>query len=50
MDNKVYFDYLDDLRESGITNMFGAGEFLEEAFGLSKQEAQRILIEWMRSK
>lgn len=50
IDRKVYFDFLEDLRVSGVTNMFGAGPYLEEAFGLSKQEAQRILIEWMRSK
>ena len=51
MDSKAaYFEYLDDLRESGIVNMFWAGEFLEDAFGLGQQEAQRILIEWMKSK
>lgn len=44
-----YFKYLEELRNSGVTNMFGAGEFLEEAFGLEKQEAQRVLIEWMKS-
>jgi hypothetical protein len=28
------FQYLDDLRQSGATNMFGAGPYLEGAFGL----------------
>lgn len=26
------FEYLNELRESGIVNMFGAGEFLEGGF------------------
>ncbi len=28
--------YLDALRASGATNMFGAGEYLEEEFGFEK--------------
>ena len=27
--------------------MFGAGEYLEMAFGLSKSEAREVLAEWM---
>ena len=27
-----YFTYLDDLRESGVTNMFGARPYLEAEF------------------
>ena len=45
-----YFKFLDELRESGVTNMFGAGPFLEEAFGLSHKEAQVVLVDWMRWK
>lgn len=44
-----YFDFLDDLRESGVTNMFGASPYLIEEFGMDKSTAQRILIEWMRT-
>jgi len=44
-----YFDYLDDLRESGVTNMFGASPYLVEEFGVDRSTAQRILIEWMRT-
>lgn len=44
-----YFDFLDDLRESGVTNMFGASPYLVEEFGVDKSTAQRILIEWMRT-
>jgi len=43
------FEYLDELRESGVTNMFGAGEYLEDFFGLEKKEAKRILLKWMEN-
>ena len=42
-------EYLDDLRESGITNMFGASPYLADAFGLDDKEAREILSEWMKS-
>ena len=41
------FRYLDDLRESGETNMFGARPYLMEQFGLEKSEAGKVLSEWM---
>ena len=44
-----YFDFLDELRESGVTNMFGASPYLVEEFGIDRGTAQRILIEWMRT-
>ena len=44
-----YFEYLDALRESGVTNMFGAGAYLENHFGLDRYEARDILFEWMDS-
>ena len=44
-----HLDYLDDLRESGVINMFGAGEYLEEEFSLDKEEAKEILLYWMAS-
>ena len=48
MDKKeVMFEYLDDLRESGKTNMFGAGQYLEIAFDLDRREARSVLTEWM---
>jgi len=42
-------EYLDLLRESGITNMFGAGSYLEQEFGLSRQEARAVLKHWMQT-
>ena len=38
-----YLEYLDSLRESGETNMFGAGRWLENAFDLSRPEAREVL-------
>lgn len=42
-----YFNYLEDLRRSGITNMFGAAPYLAEAFDLEMREARKILSSWM---
>lgn len=41
-------EFLDELRESGVTNMFGAAPYLQEEFPeLTKQEARAIVAEWM---
>jgi len=45
-----HLTYLDDLRESGITNMFGARPYLINAFPkLSEKEAAAILCYWMKT-
>lgn len=49
MDRKEYFVWLDELRESGETNMYGASAFLMNEFDLDRQEAKAILIEWMQT-
>ena len=41
------FVFLNNLRESGVTNMFGAAPYLQEEFDLSRQEAKEVLLEWM---
>lgn len=46
---KEHKKFLDELRESGDTNMFGASPYLQEAFGLEKKEARMILSDWMKS-
>lgn len=43
------FDYLDNLRESGITNMFGAAPYIRDAFAIHIDEARLILKMWMKS-
>jgi len=49
-DLAAYFDYLDVLRESGITNMYGARPYLAKAFKLKDQDyATSVLSAWMRT-
>lgn len=42
-----YFEFLDDLRDSGEVNMFGARPILADAFNLDKKESGEILKAWM---
>lgn len=49
-DMEKYFKYLDQLRKSGATNMFGAAPYLEKEFGLSYKASVFILMRWMESK
>ena len=44
-----FFEFLDELRESGVTNMYGAAPYLVKEFGMPKMEAYRILEAWMDS-
>lgn len=41
--------FLDALRSSGVTNMFGATPYLIEAFGMSRLEGRTILAYWMET-
>lgn len=42
-----YLEFLDDLRESGATNMFGAASWLENNYGISRDLAKQVLLYWM---
>lgn len=44
-----YFEYLNNLRESGVTNMYNGGLYLEAEFGLDRREAKAVLLAWMAS-
>jgi hypothetical protein len=44
-----HLKFLDDLRNSGETNMFGAAPFIIDRFGCTKDEARQILSYWMQS-
>ena len=44
-----HLEFLDNLRDSSATNMFGAGPYLEEAFNISGREATYILQQWMET-
>ena len=49
MNKEEVFLFLDALRETGATNMWGAGVYLQEAFDMNKSEAKQYLLEWMRT-
>lgn len=45
-----HLEYLDDLRESGDTNMYGATPFLMREFpDLEEKTAGEILVYWMKT-
>jgi hypothetical protein len=44
-----HLTFLDDLRESGATNMYGAGPYIVEEFGVSRAESRAILTYWMKT-
>lgn len=46
-DDHLY--YLDLLRESGVTNMFGASSYLVHEFGIDSDTAIQYLTYWMRT-
>ncbi len=47
---KKHLRFLDKLRDSGVTNMFGAAPYLERKFrSLSQAQARDILLYWMHT-
>lgn len=44
-----HMKYLDELRISGATNMFGAGEYVMDEFGVDRTAAREIVLHWMRT-
>ena len=44
-----HLEYLDNLRESGRTNMFGAGSYIERSFNINSEDAGIILSYWMKT-
>jgi thiaminase len=47
-DYSSYFNFLNDLRESGSINMFAAASVLEKEFRLPKEEAIKVFKEWCK--
>lgn len=41
--------FLDVVRSSGVTNMYGAGSYIEEHFEVSRREAKDYLLMWMKT-
>lgn len=47
-DKRMYYAYLDELRESGLIDMFGAAKYLEREFPeLTQTDAASVLRSWM---
>ena len=47
---ETVFQFLDNLRESGVTNMFGAGPYIRSAYPVvTRAEARALLTEWMET-
>ena len=44
-----YLVYLDGLRETGVTNMFGAAPYLAEEYSLKLSFARQVLSYWMKT-
>jgi len=42
-------EYLNMLRITGVTNMFGATPYIEDEYGLDKKESRRLLSLWMKN-
>jgi len=45
-----YFSYLDELRESGVTNMVDLPVYLRNDFGLDEKDASEVFLAWMDYK
>jgi hypothetical protein len=44
---KEVLEYLNELRDSGATNMFGAGPYVEQMFNIARKEARTLVQLWM---
>ena len=44
-----YFEYLDELRESGATNMWGAGAYVSDEYGFDAKKSNDIVGKWMET-
>ena len=42
-------EFLIDLRDSGVTNMWGATPYIEARFNITRKEASDILLQWIKS-
>lgn len=43
------FEYLDALRLSGVTNMYGAAPYIRQRFHCTTSVSYTILSEWMKT-
>ena len=45
--SQEFFTYLYALRDSGITNMWGADSYLQDEYGLERADARAVCSVWM---
>ena len=45
--DQAKFDFLVRLRDAGVVNMWGAGEYVSDQFGLTEQEGSDVLLRWI---
>lgn len=45
----IYWIYLENLRRSGVVNMYGAVPYIMSEFHVSRSEATEILLGWMKN-
>lgn len=51
-EHRKYFDYLEKLRQSGETNMYGAEPYLQSEFPelcYDEDKAREILLAWIKT-
>lgn len=44
-----YYKTLEEIRCSGICNMWGAAPYLAEIEGISEEKAEELLLEWINN-
>lgn len=44
-----FFEFLDELRESGITNMYGAPPYLQKTYPMKRDQAVSVTSAWMKT-
>jgi len=44
---RMVCEYLNELRSSGVINMFGASPYIIEEFGVTQSESRQLLSLWM---
>lgn len=48
-DEDEVFEYLLNLRDRGVVNMFQASPYLQEEFGMTTNESSQWLGDWIQS-
>lgn len=44
-----HLEFLDELRESGKTNMLGAGTYLQDVYCMTRNESYAVLNYWIKT-